>query len=211
MPNLPISQLPELTAITQNAEFVIEEAGTTYKIKNSVLTPYPTAYGLFSQTGNSVSVSATTVEGTLIDGGLGTLSVPANAFSVGDSFLINMGGLISSKNGDTLTLRTKSGNVILSDSGAQTMTASVNDVFNLQVSFTIRKIGGPGTSEIVTLGVLHTTKQSNGGQTGFAFNTVNNTTFDTTTSNTLDITAQWSSTSASNSIYSDIFILTKIF
>jgi hypothetical protein len=211
MPNLPISSLPELTAITSNAEFVVEQSGTTYKIKNNVLTPYPTSFGLFSQTGNSVSVSATTVEGTIIGVGAGTLSVPVSGFSVGDSFLVNMGGLISAKNNDTLTIKLKSGSIILSNSGAQVMTTSVNDVFNLQVTFTIRSIGGAGVAEIVTLGVFHSTKQSNGNQIGFAFNTVNNTTFDTTSSNTLDITAQWSSTSADNSIYSDVFILTKIF
>lgn len=33
MPNLPISQLPELTAITSNAEFAVAQAGTTYRIK----------------------------------------------------------------------------------------------------------------------------------------------------------------------------------
>lgn len=33
MPNLPISQLPELTAITSNAEFAVAQDGVTYKIK----------------------------------------------------------------------------------------------------------------------------------------------------------------------------------
>ena len=33
MPNLPISQLPELTAITSNAEFAVAQGGTTYRIK----------------------------------------------------------------------------------------------------------------------------------------------------------------------------------
>jgi hypothetical protein len=33
MPNLPISQLPELTAITSNAEFAVAQAGTTYRVK----------------------------------------------------------------------------------------------------------------------------------------------------------------------------------
>ena len=33
MPNLPISLLPELTAITSNAEFAVAQGGTTYKIK----------------------------------------------------------------------------------------------------------------------------------------------------------------------------------
>lgn len=35
MPNLPISQLPELTAITSNAEFAVAQGGVTYKIKSA--------------------------------------------------------------------------------------------------------------------------------------------------------------------------------
>ena len=33
MPDLPISQLPELTAITSNAEFAVAQAGVTYRVK----------------------------------------------------------------------------------------------------------------------------------------------------------------------------------
>ena len=33
MPNLPISQLPELTAITSNAEFAVAQNGVTYRVK----------------------------------------------------------------------------------------------------------------------------------------------------------------------------------
>lgn len=33
MPNLPISQLPELTAITSNAEYAVSQGGVTYRIK----------------------------------------------------------------------------------------------------------------------------------------------------------------------------------
>jgi hypothetical protein len=69
MPNLPISSLPELTAITSTAEYVVELSGTTYKIKQSTLSPLPTVYGLYAQTGNSTPVSATTVESSII--GLG--------------------------------------------------------------------------------------------------------------------------------------------
>lgn len=211
MPNLPISQLPELTAITQNAEFAVAQGGTTYRVKNSVLAPFPTVFGLFAQTGNSVSVSATTLETTIIDGGVGTLTVGANQFQVGDSFRADFGGLLSAKNNDTLTIRVKAGSVILADSGPQTMTTSTDDVWQFSVNFTVRQVGVAGVADIVSLGVFHTTKQSNGAQTGFAFNTVNTTTFDTTISNTLDVTAQWSSSSTENSIYSDIFVLNKIY
>ena len=212
MPNLPISQLPELTAITQNAEFAVAQDGVTYRVKNSTLAPFPTVYGLFSQTANSVSVSATTIETTIIDGGVGTLTVGANQFQIGDSFRADFGGLLSSKNNDTLRIRVKTtSGVILADSGPQTMVASVNDVWQFSINFTIRQLGVAGVADIVSLGVFHTTKQSNNSQGGFAFNTVNNTTFDTTVSNTLNVTAEWSSDSPLNSIYSDIFILNKIY
>jgi len=91
------------------------------------------------------------------------------------------------------------------------MTTSINDVWQFSVNFTVRQIGVAGVADIVALGVFHTTKQSNNAQGGFAFNTVNNTTFDTTISNTLNVTAQWSSNSTDNSIYSDIFVLNKIY
>lgn len=211
MPNLPISQLPELTAITANAEFAVAQNGTTYKVKNSTLAPFPTVYGLFSQTGNSVVVSGTTTESSLIDGGAGTLSVPANGFSIGDSFRGDFGGILNVGNNQTIRIRLKTGSVELADSGIQPITNITNDVWSLSVNFTIRQIGAAGVASIVTLGAFHYTKTNNGTVEGFSFNTVNNTTFDTTINNTLDVTVQWGSTSVDNSIYSDIFVLNKIY
>ena len=40
---------------------------------------------------------------------------------------------------------------------------------------------------------------------------INNTTFNTTISNTLDITVQWGAANVGNSIYSDICILNKTY
>jgi hypothetical protein len=211
MPNLPISQLPELTAITANAEFAVAQNGTTYKVKNSTLAPFPTVYGLFSQTGNSVVVSGTTTESSLIDGGAGTLSVPANGFSIGDSFRGDFGGILNVGNNQTIRIRLKTGSVELADSGIQPITNITNDVWSLSVNFTIRQTGAAGVASIVTLGAFHYTKTNNGTVEGFSFNTVNNTTFDTTINNTLDVTVQWGSTSVDNSIYSDIFVLNKIY
>jgi hypothetical protein len=170
-----------------------------------------TVYGLFAQTGNSAIITNTTVESTLIDSGVGTLSVPANGFKVGDSFRADFGGILSSLNNAQITIRVKTGSVILSTSGAQTLPSTSNDVWLLSLNFTVRAIGGPGVASIVTLGTFYEIKASNSQQQGFSFNTVNNTTFDTTVANTLDVTAQWGAASASNSIYSDIFVLNKIY
>lgn len=175
--------------------------------------PYPNSisYGLFAQTANSTPVTATTDEGTLIDGGVGTLSVPANGFSVGDSFTANMSGIMSAKNNDTMVLRIKSGIVILAESDPFVLSATTNQVWSLLIDFTIRTIGGAGVASIATLGQMHVLKLASGTQQGFGFNTINTTTFDTTVPNTLNVTVQWSTNSALNSIYSDIFVLTKIY
>jgi hypothetical protein len=210
MADLPISSLPELTAITQNAEFAVAQGGTTYRVKNSTLAPFPTVYGLFSQTGNSVTVSGTTTESTLIDGGVGTLSVPANGFQVGDSFRADFGGVFNVANNQTIRLRVKTGSVILLDSGDVPITNIIDDVWTFSINFTVRQIGAAGVANIVSLGAFHYAK-ANTTVEGFSFNTVNSTTFDTTIQNTLDVTVQWGSTNTGNSIYSDIFVLNKIY
>lgn len=167
--------------------------------------------GLFAQTGNSTPVTATTATQTLIDGGVGTLSVPENGFKVGDSFRVDMGGVMSAKNNDTLRIGLTSGAVDLAQSALMVMPGITNQVWHMSVNFTVRAIGAAGTAELVTLAQFHILKLASGTQEGFAWNNVNNTTFDTTTGNTLDIVAKWSSNSALNSIYSDIFVLNKIY
>ena len=168
-------------------------------------------YGLFAQTANSTIITNTTTETSLINGGVGTLSVPANGFSVGDSFRAVFGGLLTATNNQTIRVRVKAGSIILLDSGAQNITNITNNVFNLNLDFTIRQLGAAGVASIVTLGGFHYTKTVNGVVEGFAFNTINSTTFDTTISNTLDVTIQWGAASTGNSIYSDIFILNKTY
>ena len=170
-----------------------------------------TAYGLYSQTADSIPVTATTVESSLIGTGIGGLSVPANGFFAGMSFTANFGGLMSAKNKDTLTIRVKTGSVILADSGPQVMPAITDSAWRLSINFTIRQIGAAGVASIVSSGIFNDVRKSNNSLEGFSFNSNNSTTFDTTILNTLDVTAQWSSSSASNSIHSDIFTLNKLY
>lgn len=167
--------------------------------------------GLFAQTANSTPITNTTTETSLINGGVGTLTVPANAFKVGDSFRAVMAGVLNVANNQTIRIRVKSGSVILLDSGNQSVTNITNDVFSLNIDFTIRQLGGPGVASIVSLGTFHYAKTSNASVQGFAFNQVNSTTFNTTVSNTLDITVEWGAANTGNSIFSDIFILNKTY
>jgi hypothetical protein len=212
MPNLPISQLPSAGTLTGPELFAIVQDGVTKQTTlDGIIYAQGNTYGLFAQTADSTPITGTTAELSLINGGIGTLTVPANGFQIGDSFRADFGGLLSSKNNDTIRIRIKAGSVVLADSGTQTMSGATNDVWQFSINFTVRTLGVAGVASIVSLGVFHTTKQSNFAPQGFAFNTVNSTTFDTTISNTLNVTAQFSSDSASNSIYTDIFVLNKIY
>jgi hypothetical protein len=187
-------------------------AGTSGTSGVSPTLPTSVNYGLFAQTANSTIITNTTVETSLINGGVGTLTVPANGFSVGDSFRAVFGGVINADNNQTIRIRMRTGSVLLLDSGLQNLGSSViNDVWSLNVDFTIRQLGAAGVASIVALGGFHYTKTNNASVQGFGFNVVNSTTFDTTVSNVLDVTAQWGAASTGNNIYSDIFILNKTY
>jgi hypothetical protein len=193
-----LKQLNRLTGVTSN---IIGPQGP----------PGPSA-GIFAQTADSISITGTTVESSLINGGVGTLSVPANGFAVGDSFSANLSGLMNAANNQTIRIRVKSGSVVFLDSGIQSLTNGiVDDVWTLNINFTIRQIGTASVASISSFGRFTYTKTTNASVQSFGMNTINNTTFDTTIDNTLDITVEWGSNNVANNIFSDIFILTKIY
>jgi len=204
--------------LTQRSTIDFIGAGVTAAddgTKTTVTIPGPVAttnIGLFAQTANSTIITNTTAETSLINGGVGSLTVPANGFTVGDSFRAVFGGVMNANNNQTIRIRVRTGGIVLLDSGLQNLGSSViNDVWSLNIDFTIRQIGAAGVASIVSLGAFHYTKTNNASVQGFGFNIVNNTTFNTTISNTLDVTAQWGSASTGNNIYSDIFMLNKTY
>ena len=205
---LNISSTPN-TDTSSNTQFLTRDSSTgEVKIKQI---PGPTVYGLFAQTGNSVTVSGTTSETSIIGSGVGTLSVPANGFSVGDSFTVRISGDIGANNGSTLTLRVKSGSVVFGQVGPISMPNVTSSHFTFDINFTIRKTGGAGTAAILSSGYFTFTQNASSSFEGGNFSTLNNTTFNTTVSNTLSITAQFNSTNAANFILTELLVLNKIF
>lgn len=207
----------DFTTIIRGADILTASRTVKFQDKDGVVAylsdiPATTNYGLFAQTANSSPVTATTVESTLINGGVGTLTIPANGFKVGDSFSAVFGGVMNAANNQTIRIRVKAGAITLLDSGVQPLTNSIiNDIWSLNIDFTVRQIGGAGVASIVSLGSFHYIKTSNASTQGFAFNVVNNTTFDTTISTDLNVTVQWGSNNVTNNIYSDIFVLNKVY
>ena len=167
---------------------------------------------LYTQTNSSTPVTATAVEGSLLDGGLGTLTIPANGFQVGDSFSGSLIGHLSCVGTATLQIRVKTASgILLADTGAMAMSAATSKHWKLDVNFTVRQLGAATVASIASGGLFAYTKNSGLNFEGVNFSIINNTTFDTTLVNTLVITAQWNTNNAGNSIYSELFTLFKTY
>jgi hypothetical protein len=201
--------LPQQNILDFQGNIVTASNGTG----KTIVTINETNYGIYAQTANSTIITATTTESTLIGTGVGTLSVPANGFFVGASFRGDFGGVLNTANNQTIRIRVKTAaGVIFLDSGVQNISGSVsNGIWTLTINFTIRQIGGVNVASIVSSGRFTYAKTVNGTVEGFGLNTINSTTFDTTILNTLEVTAQFGSNNAGNSMYSDIFVLNKIY
>jgi hypothetical protein len=168
-------------------------------------------FRVFTQTANSTTITNTTTESTLIGTGVGSLLIPANGFAVGDSFHAKLIGHISCNSSATIRLRVKSGSVLLAETGIIALDTATNKHWELNVYFTIRALGATTVASIASGGIFSYTKNSGLNFEGTNFSEVNNTTFDTTISNTLNITAQWGAANAADSIYSEIFTLSKTY
>lgn len=174
--------------------------------------PATANFGLYTQTSSSTPVTNTIVETSLLDGGLGTLTVPANGFKAGDSFQAVLSGHISSRNNDTLTIRIKTqSGVLLAQTGTVTMPTCTNQHWDLKLNFTVRTIGVATVASIASTLLFTYTKNASNAFEGTNVSIINNTTFDTTVSNTLIVTAQWSAANTTNSIYSELFTLYKTY
>lgn len=179
---------------------------------SSSSTPIPSSlnYGLYSQTSISNIIVNTTSELSLVGSGVGSLSVPPNFFTIGDSFVATIGGEISNLNNTNITFRVESLGIPLVNTGIIQLKQSTNQFWQLIINFTIRNIGGVGVASIISNGVFNHIR-ANGLLEMYGFNTLNNTTFDTTILNTLEITAQWQTANLGNSIHSDYFVLNKVY
>jgi len=167
--------------------------------------------GLFSQTANGTAVTNTTTPTNIIGTGVGSLTVPANAFQVGDSFHCNIKGDISSLNNETIIIELKSGSVVLASSGTLTIPNMTSQPYEIEADFTIRTIGAATTASIFTCAEFNYIQNSGTSFQGKMFQTLNNTTFDTTASNTLEVCVTWGSASTSNSILTHITNLRRTY
>jgi hypothetical protein len=199
------------SGIAANRTATFQDASGTIAYLSDI--PSTTNYGLATQLANSTPIANTIVKSTLNSSSYaGTLSVPANGFSIGDSFNAYMMGHISNNNnvGLTITIETVAG-VVLATTGLMSLAVSSNNHWVLNADFVIRATGTAGVASIITAGSFAHSKSSNNNLETYNFISENTTTFNTTIASELVIKAQWGTASASNSIYSNVFILNKVY
>jgi len=215
--DLPISGLPPASILNGNELIAVVQDGVTkFTTLTSTLYIPINSHGLFSQTGSSVPVSGSPssvkTSGSLIDGGIGTLSVPANGFSKGDSFHASISGKLTIANNNTLEIRIKAGSVSLVDTGDIVMSGTTNKNWNIELDFTIREIGPAGVASIITMGEFTYRKDASNEIVGELFSFTNTSSFDTTIPNTLNIEAILDDACiASENIYSEMLTLKKVY
>lgn len=155
---------------------------------------------IFTQTAD-VTVASTASETTLIGTGVGTVTLPANFFTVGKTIRIGANGHYGTANpAGTLQIKVKLGTTVILDTTASTMS---NGLSNLawtiaETVITCRTTGATGTVMGQGYAEFSTTHTA----TTIDDFTPNTTaiTIDTTASQAISITAQWGTSSASNTI-----------
>jgi len=213
MPNIP--QGTKFHGVDPSVETVNKGSATANALRDAYtiddMVNYFGTKGLFSQTEDGPTVANTTDELTIIGNGEGSLSVPANGFAVGNTFRAYIEGDLSSLNNAELTINIRDNGNILATTGPMVLVSTSGNYYYLDVNFVVRQIGAAGTAQLMTSGMFQYTKTSNNTPEVIGFNNLNSTTFNTTTDSTLNITAQWNTADAANSIGAHMLTLQRIF
>lgn len=207
---LKIIRKPKVDKIIAGTYITVSPASGTGNVTVSVNTSLLHSGGLYAQTAPATVVTGTTPQ-TLINGGVGSTTVPANGFQVGDSFVAYFSGKMSSVNNAVLEIHVVANGSTLADTGPMTLFATTNKDWEMFVNFTVRSIGAAGVASIATSGRFSYNKDSGTQPESKGFFNLNNTTFNTTVNNTLNVTAQWDTGNPINQIQTEMFNLYRIY
>jgi hypothetical protein len=143
---------------------------------------------VFTQT-NTVTLTNTPTETTLLGTGVGSLTLPADLFVAGRTIRITLAGTIASALNNTIQYRLKIGGVTFDTSVANSMSAITVD-FLLEAVFTCRTTGSGGTGFGVASIKYGTPVASS------TFNSAGSTALNTTGTLAVNVTGQWGGTDA---------------
>ena len=163
----------------------------------------PPFVGLYSAT-TPVTVANTTAQRTLIGAGVGSLSVPANFITAGMAFTARTGGVFGALNNSTIRFRLTNIGTLF-DSGLLQFSPAIASGRSWNADITFVYTGG--STLVTTFNYQYSTGAD---ARGFTSSQTNNT-FNPAIVNTLGFTCQWGAASASNTITSSYFVLTRLY
>jgi hypothetical protein len=142
------------------------------------------------------TISNSTVEANIMSNtAAGSAVLPANFFKVGTSLKVYGKGIHSSPGGSQITIKIKLGTTVILTTGAVASGNDTNAQFDIEGVITCRTTGASGT--VFAQGHY---EEDGSSPTTFQMTNTTTTTIDTTASQTVIVTAQWDSASASRSI-----------
>jgi len=186
---------------------LVGASGTTLQALSS--NSYNVPSKMFSATA-AATVGNTTTETTLLGSGQGTKTIEAGMLRVGGTIRITALGFIGWTGTPTIQIRVKLGSATVLNSGAITPgTLTGVSFFRVEAEIVVRTLGATGT--VIGQGVLlHGQPAAAAGQvlliaagspnTGLFTTSDTTTTLDTTASAAVDVTMQWGTANAANTV-----------
>ena len=163
---------------------------------------------IFSQTAD-VTIASTTTETTIIGSGVGTVTLPANFFTVGKTLRIRAIGYFSDTGTPNITINVKLGATTIITTGAVALAGTIsNNYWEVSSVLTCRTTGATGT--IMGQGKFMYDESTHAGTTLGMVDTSADT-IDTTASLDVNVTQTWGSSSASNTFTCTNFIVEVLY
>jgi hypothetical protein len=180
---------------------LIGASGTTLQSLSTERFPVSTA--LYSNITVGTAISNTTTETSLFTGATASLgstrSLQAGSMRGGTVLRLRIYGQFATTGTPTIRWRVKLGSTILIDSGIITSPNNANGLFFLDVYIYFLVIGGAGSVRVDFEGRL-TTATAGVVTPTFFVGDVGSSAMDTTVNQTLDVTAQWGTAAAGNTV-----------
>lgn len=167
------------------------------------------AYPLFERPTQAIQTATTTVANTVTETtlygtiGRGTLTIAANTLAVGDTLKLSARGIMSETGTPNINFRVKFGSTEIVSTGNITMSgAMTNDSWILDCEITVLSIGASGT--VFGAGAVFLDDTSNVNGLTNSSTPATAIVVDTTAAITINITAQWDTADAGNTITTQV-------
>ena len=147
---------------------------------------------------STVTVANSTTETSMLGTGVGSATLPANFAVVGRTIRVRSHGFISDTATPSSTIKIKLGSVTLITSTGTLPSGLSNAEVTFEFVFTFRSIGSSGT--VIGQGISRITSGAFVSSSARALVMTAPVTIDTTIANAMDVTYQWGTASASNTI-----------